>query len=243
MLGRFVGCKSQRAGLLCALILQIVQCAGLRHVCLCLLARCRGAVIIPDSEGEEEDEWAGLCCASASQAAVQSVLLDAAASGSGGGGTGAHAAPAQGDPAAWQAEVVLSGVAQLTLLFPRDARGELGLDTRVIQLAPAVAPTAGHPGGLQQAGSGPVAHRQLTVGALLALVHGYYAEQLPSQEQLQLLQGFPGAAAAAAVLRPAFLELTPVARGALLGPRCSFEGLRKATREPAGAVYEVQLGQ
>lgn len=213
------------------------------HFCLC----CRGVAIIPDSEGEEEDEWAAVCCTSASQAAVQSVLLDAAAGGSssGGcatGGAGAKAAPAKGQAAAWQAEVVLSGAAQLTLLFPRDARGELGLDTRIVPLLPAAQAT-GQQSGMAHAAAGPAARRQLTAGALLALVHGYYAEQLPSQEQLHLLQGFPGAAAAAAVLRPAFLELTTVPRGALLGPRCSFEGLRKATREPAGVVYEVQLGQ
>ncbi|KAL4458919.1 hypothetical protein ABPG75_013784 [Micractinium tetrahymenae] len=204
------------------------------------------AVIIPDSEGEEEDGWAALCCPSASQAAVQSVLLEAAAgsgcSGAGVSGSGAQKLPGQGKAPAWQAEVVLSGAAQLTLLFPRDARGELGLDTRIIPLLPAV-PAAGPRGSLQQAVAGAAAQRQLTAGALLALVHGYYAEQLLSQEQLHLLQSFPGAASTAAVLRPAFLELVPLARGALLGPRCSFEGLRKATREPAGAVYEVQLGQ
>jgi hypothetical protein len=44
------------------------------------------------------------------------------------------------------------------------------------------------------------------------------------------------------VLSPAFLELTDVPRGALLGARCSLEGLRKASREPAGSVYELQLG-
>lgn len=204
---------------------------------------CRDPVIVPDSEGEEEDGLAALCCASSSQAAVQSVLLDAVASGSDcAGGASVHAAPAEGQAAAWQAEVVLPGVAQLTLLFPRDARGELGLDTRVIPL-PLADPLATQQGSLQQAEARPAAPRHLTAGALLALVHQYYSEQLPAQEQLQLLRGFPGAAAAAAVLRPAFLELAPVLRGGLLGPRCSFEGLRKATREPAGAVYEVQLGQ
>lgn len=67
--------------------------------------------------------------------------------------------------------------------------------------------------------------------------------QLQPQEQLQLLQAFPAAAGAAAVLRPAFLDLAPVPRGALLGPRVALEGLRKATREPGGAVYEVLLGR
>jgi hypothetical protein len=61
------------------------------------------------------------------------------------------------------------------------------------------------------------------------------------EEQLHTLQSFPEAAAAAA-LRATFLELTPVQRGVLLGPRCSFDGLRKATRDPGGAVYEVLLG-
>lgn len=66
--------------------------------------------------------------------------------------------------------------------------------------------------------------------------------QVPPAEQLSLLKAYPAAEGAAAVLRPAFLELRPLARGALLGPRCAFEGLRKATRDPAGAVYEVLLG-
>lgn len=66
--------------------------------------------------------------------------------------------------------------------------------------------------------------------------------QIGSQEQLALLQGFPQAEGAAEVLRPAFLELAAVPRGALLGARCSLEGIRKASREPAGAVYELQLG-
>ena len=67
------------------------------------------------------------------------------------------------------------------------------------------------------------------------------APQIEPHEQLQLLQSFPAAERAAAALRGAFLELTPLPRGALLGPRSSLEGLRKATREPAGAVYEVRL--
>lgn len=66
--------------------------------------------------------------------------------------------------------------------------------------------------------------------------------QLAPAEQLSLLQAYPAAEGAAAVLRPAFLELAALSRGALLGPRCAFEGLRKATRDPAGAVYEVLLG-
>lgn len=66
--------------------------------------------------------------------------------------------------------------------------------------------------------------------------------QIGSQEQLQLLRSFPEAEGAAAVLRPAFLELAGVTRGRLLGARCSLEGLRKASREPAGSVYELRLG-
>lgn len=66
--------------------------------------------------------------------------------------------------------------------------------------------------------------------------------QISSKEQLHLLQRFPAAQAVVHTLRPAFLELAAVPRGSLLGPRCSFEGLRKATRDPAGAVYELQLG-
>lgn len=67
--------------------------------------------------------------------------------------------------------------------------------------------------------------------------------QMPPHELLQLLQSFPAAAGVQAVLRPAFLELAAVPRGALLGARASFEGLRKATREPGGAVYELLLLQ
>lgn len=72
--------------------------------------------------------------------------------------------------------------------------------------------------------------------------HALPHPQLPPEEQLSLLQMYPAAEGVAAVLRPAFLELAAVTRGALLGPRCAFEGLRKATRDPAGAVYEVLLG-
>jgi hypothetical protein len=229
---------------------------------------CCRELIIADSEEEEEEELAALRCVSASQAVVDVVLREAGSDhSSGGGGCGGGRACAAGQQAAsWQDCVVLRGAAQLTLLLPRDARGELGLDTRCFPLGPL---------------------RQLSAGQLLWLVHAYYEEQvcLPGccgcvvcwlgglqhtaaehagtdgwslhgpppnlaccapqigiQEQLQLLQGIPEAEGAAAVLRPAFLELAAVPRGALLGARCSLEGLRKASREPAGSVYELQLG-
>ena len=65
--------------------------------------------------------------------------------------------------------------------------------------------------------------------------------QLPPAEVLELLRACPPDGGAAAALRRAFLELAPLRRGELLGARTSFEGLRKATREPGGAVYEATL--
>ncbi|PSC76077.1 hypothetical protein C2E20_0748 [Micractinium conductrix] len=186
-------------------------------------------VIVPDSEDEDQADGGGLCCVSASQAAVQDLLLESPAAGSGSGGAHPQAA-------AWQASAVLPGVATLTLLLPRDARGELGLDTRCITLP--LPPSPGNAAGA----AGASAQRQMTAGAMLQLVHDHYSESLGNQEQLQLLQTFPAADSAAAVLRPAFLELQELRRGALLGPRTAFEGLRKATREPTGTVYEVLLG-
>ncbi|PRW59970.1 BRCT domain DNA repair [Chlorella sorokiniana] len=197
-----------------------------------LEARCKArsaqeeeeVVIIPDSEDEEEEQ-ARLCCISASQAVVADVLCEATEGADHPGDGSAGAEPAAAAAAAWQQDVVLHGPASVTLLLPRDARGELGSDTRCFIV----------PAGRQGA-------RELTAAQLLGLVHSYYAEQLPPGEQLSLLQAYPAAEGAAAVLRPAFLELAALPRGDLLGPRCAFEGLRKATRDPAGAVYEVLLG-
>lgn len=117
--------------------------------------RCR-ALIIADSEEEEEEEeeLAALRCISASQAVVDVLLLEAGDDGSGGGDRGFTAGQ---QATSWQDGVVLWGAAQLTLLLPRDARGELGLDTRCFPLGPL---------------------RQLTAGQLLRLVHAYYQEQV-----------------------------------------------------------------
>jgi hypothetical protein len=72
----------------------------------------------------------------------------------------ATAAPAR--PQAWLDDVALRGPGQVTLLLPRDARGELGLAT----LSVSVPPVGG--------GSG----RHLTAGQLLEFVHGYYQQQV-----------------------------------------------------------------
>ena len=118
-------------------------------------------IIIPDSEDEEEQ--AHLCCISASQAAVADVLCEAGQPG-GGSRAGADPAAAASAAAAWQQDVVLQGPATITLLLPRDARGELGSDTR------SFAVPAGHQ-----------AARELTAAQLLACVHGYYAEKVSQQ--------------------------------------------------------------
>ena len=145
------------------LLLGVGEC-GLVHEWHCpptslsLSPSCREpVVIIPDSEDEEEQ--ARLCCISASQAAVADVLCEAAGADrpSGSGGTADPAAAA----AAWQQNVVLQGAASLTLLLPRDARGELGSDTRCFAV-----PAGGQAG------------RELTAAQLLAFVHGYYAEEV-----------------------------------------------------------------
>ena len=132
-------------------------------------------MIVPDSEDEDQADGGGLCCVSASQAAVQDLLLESPAAGSGSGGAHPQAA-------AWQASAVLPGVATLTLLLPRDARGELGLDTRCITLP--LPPSPGNAAGA----AGASAQRQMTAGAMLQLVHDHYSESLGNQEQLQLLQ-------------------------------------------------------
>lgn len=129
--------------------------SGLRS---CLLCR-EPIIIIPDSEDEEEQ--ARLCCISASQAAVADVLCEAAgAEQSGERSSGADPAAAA---AAWQQDVVLQGPAALTLLLPRDARGQLGSDTRSFAV----------PAGRQA--------RELTAAQLLGFVHAYYAEEVRRQ--------------------------------------------------------------
>ena len=62
--------------------------------------------------------------------------------------------------AAWQQDVVLQGPATITLLLPRDARGELGSDTRCFAF----------PAGRQA--------RELTAAQLLSFMHAYYAEEV-----------------------------------------------------------------
>jgi len=135
-------------------------CARVAHCpppSLSLSPSCREpVVIIPDSEDEEEQ--ARLCCISASQAVVADVLCDAA-------GTDRPSSSGAADPAAaapaWQQDVVLQGAASVTLLLARDARGELGSDTRCFAV-----PAGGQAG------------RELTAAQLLAFVHGYYAEEV-----------------------------------------------------------------
>ena len=101
---------------------------------------------------------AGLRCITASQAVVDVMLRQAGCDGSGdGGGGGGRGHTAAQLAASWQEDAVLRGAAQLTLLLPRDARGELGLDTRCFPLGPL---------------------RQFTAGQLLQLVHAYYQEQV-----------------------------------------------------------------
>ena len=106
---------------------------------------------MPDSEDEAEEPPAPACL-TASQAVVDGLLAEAAP----GGGAGSGGSASTQRPEAWQEEPVLRGPAAVTLLLPRDARGELGLDSRRFAL----------PG------------RQASAGALLALVHSYYAEQV-----------------------------------------------------------------
>eukprot|EP00887_Chlorella_sp_A99_P006628 scaffold3.g6628.t1 len=173
--------------------------------------------VIPDSEEEEESQSQGLLL-TATQAEVGAVLAECSGgSGSGGGSpAGQQGCSLRSD---WMEEVVFRGPS-LTVLLPRDARGELGHASLAWELE----------------------GRRLAAGELLARIHSHYGESLAPEEVLALLRAHPGAAAAAQTLRPAFLELRPVARGALLGARVAWEGLVKATREPAGAVYELRLG-
>lgn len=120
-------------------------------------------------------EGASLCCITASQAAVQDLVQQAAPGPTvdgfapgGGAAAGRHAA-GLASGSAWQQAVALHGVGQLTLLLPRDARGELGLETRCIPLAAV---------GRGPAGGGSAQQRQLTAAQLLELVHSYYQEQV-----------------------------------------------------------------
>ena len=184
--------------------------------CHTLANACR--LVIPDSEDEEGGECGDGCLPTATQAAVADVLAGCASTEE------QHqqqpaATLALSRSAAWWAEHPALEAPALALLLPRDQWGELGHDWRRHGLA----------GG------------RATPAQLLALVHAYYAEPLPPEEVLALLRSAPGGRAAPS-LRAAFAGGEPVARGALLGARVALEGLRRATRDPGGCVYEVQLG-
>lgn len=71
--------------------------------------------------------------------------------------------------------------------------------------------------------------------------HPALQEAVPAEEQVALIRSCPAAHAVAALLKPAFLDMRPLARQELLGARISLEGLFKVTREPSGALYEVRL--
>lgn len=120
-----------------------------------LPSACSEVLIIPDSEDEEEAA-AGIRCLTDSQAVVGDLLMQAAPN-SGIGGCGGPPAQAGWGPAdAWRDAPLLRGVASLTLLLPRDARGELGLDSR----------------------SFPLPRQEATAAHLLGFVHSYYQEQV-----------------------------------------------------------------
>jgi hypothetical protein len=108
----------------------------------------------------------------------------------------------------------LQGVPQVTLLLPQDQALALGY-------APLRVPVP--PGGL-------------TCGGLLSALHAHYAQQtVLDNATARLLHAAHGAPAGAAAAGDA------VPRSALLGARLSLEGVVRATRDPAGAVYEVLL--
>ena len=181
--------------------------------------------IVPDSEEDEgSDDEEGLgppqpseapFCLTATQAAVGEVLGQCS---DGDGGSPSNEDDG-GAPTPWVEEVVFRGPA-ITLLLPCDGRGELGHTTLTWQLE----------------------GRQLAAGELLARLAEHYQSPMPAEEVLALLCMHPSAVTTVQLLRPAFLELQPLPRGALLGARCSWEGIAKATREPAGSVYELRLG-
>lgn len=108
----------------------------------------------------------------------------------------------------------------LTLVFPRDNTGSLAHTCQTYAL-PEGGATALH---------------------LLQLVHGFYGAVVDREEGMALMQQGGLAGAAGQALHFAFLDDVPVTRAHLLGPRHCFEGLTRAARDPAAAVYEVWLG-
>ncbi|GAB4823283.1 hypothetical protein N2152v2_010329 [Parachlorella kessleri] len=181
--------------------------------------------VIPDSEDEEDQFCLGATQAAYnealnsfeqaqgySQAAARGMSLTAHDSNGGGGSPAQHG---------WLQEAAgFPGAASITLLLPRDGRGELGHDSRCFAL----------PG------------RAASPLELLHFVHSYYQEAIPIEEQVVLLRSSSAVHAVASVVKPAFLDMRPLARHQLLGPRLSLEGLFKITREPLGGIYELRLG-
>ncbi len=98
---------------------------------------------------------------------------------------------------------------------------------------------AGQPGGL---GPGAVASTIGGAGGATALSagHGTAGSGAAGSSALALAQAKP--AVARALLSALKGSGGQVARGVLLGSRCAFEGLARATRDPSGTVYEVRIG-
>ena len=119
----------------------------------CFLARLWRRDVIPDSEDEEEEEENDqFLCFQGTQAAYAAALGELAA-GSGGSRDSSPASSSGGAAGrGWLGEVVFRGAASLTLVLPRDGRGELGHDTRCF----------------------PLEGRAATTEHLLRLIHGYY---------------------------------------------------------------------
>jgi hypothetical protein len=89
-----------------------------------------------------------------------------------------------------------------------------------------------------------VASSGLKCGALLDAVFAYYQQPLEGLEPSQVAAAVAGRPAAARALAAAVHAAGPGApRGLLLGARCAFEGLSRATRDPAGTIYEVHLAR
>ncbi|KAL6767589.1 hypothetical protein ACKKBF_B35860 [Auxenochlorella protothecoides x Auxenochlorella symbiontica] len=129
--------------------------------------------------------------------------------------------PHQPDPTQEQGDAqVLLRCPSLTLVFPRDNTGTLAHTCQTHDL-PEGGTSALH---------------------LLRLVHAFYHATMDREEGMALMQQGGLAGAAGQALRRAFLDDVPITRAHLLGPRLRFEGLSRATRDPAAAVYEVWLG-
>ena len=83
-----------------------------------------------------------------------------------------------------------------------------------------------------------VPSRGLTRRALLEAIAAWYADPLALEEQMVVMRG---TGLTAQLVRDAFIDGRPLARGQLLGCRCSFEGLLKAQRDGHGTIYELRL--